>query len=145
MYERSGGDRGALVQSPIGLHHFTIEIDRRLLAEEKLFWGLLGYSETNALARNRPKCHWLVSRNAKQAVHLHPAESPCVPEYGHHAIVAEAFSDARRQLLAFGFDVQDVSQAWGHSRFYVASPSGHWVEVMSGYPGVIRGMPMEDG
>jgi len=125
------------------LHHVTVEVDRGKIAEEKLLWGLLGYGETNALARNRPKIHWLINLEEGMAVHLHPTDRTPA-EYGlfHLAFVVTDFDRTVRQLESFDFPVEEAMD-WHGPRRYVRAPSGYYVELLSASPSIVAGMPTE--
>jgi hypothetical protein len=125
------------------IHHVTIEADKRLIAKEREFWNILGFSRNLSIVkRNEPD--WLYRPGTKQAIHLHWTGDPAVPEFGCLALVQTDFDRTVRILRSFGHEVDcDILDFWGHPRAYTACPTGHNVELLAGAPSIQAGMPRE--
>jgi hypothetical protein len=126
-----------------GFHHVVFEVAAGKLAEEKLFWNLLGYGETAPLSRARPKLHWLVDRASGSAIMLQPVGSPTIPEWQCLGILVDDFQRRARSLNQFGYLVQPVEDYFGRRRAYTLSPSGHNIEIIEPGPTSIVAGPTE--
>lgn len=125
------------------IHHVSLEVDKQLIAEERLFWSLLGFHEMMLPSRDRRGIHWLVNRETQTVVHLMPSEWPTIPEFGHTAVIPPDFSRAIAGLCRFGSSPEQARDYFGRARVYIKSPSGHQVEALAGAPPVKVGMPLE--
>lgn len=122
------------------LHHIAIEVDERLIAAERTFWGILGYNSTRPQSSGSTPSHWLINSTGG-AIHLLPIEVATVPELGHLALVDDQLERVGARLQSFGFSVRKLQPYLGADRLVTVSPSGHLIELMSKRVAVKAGPP----
>jgi hypothetical protein len=114
------------------IHHVTLEVDERLIAEEWRFWGVLGYYPTRPPSRAGGWVHWLVNTRARQAIELLPSPQPAQGERCHIAVVVGDFDRTLRRLAGDdAFEVRELADHLGCRRAWTMSPSGNMVKLMS--------------
>lgn len=126
------------------IQHVAYEIDRDKVAEELLFWSMLGFNPTGLrrLSRKQPPIHWLVCGDESHAVELLPVDRAAIQGLSH---VAYAVSQRQWEITLIkarqGANFQIKTYEKGLHGFFEA-PSGYCVELITYYWPVKAGPPL---
>lgn len=128
------------------IYAVTIEIDRRKVNDELLFWKALGYVRVQRTRAMGPS-DWLHSRQGiRDYVELVKGDSPLGFQDGRIWIIPPNYVECSRDLdrLQFGVEFWPLDPYFGAQRMAVKGPSGYIVELLSRYPGIHLGGPPSD-
>lgn len=131
------------------IHHITYEVEKSKLADEKLFWSCLGWTETGLRRRSRkqPPIQWLVNGDEDFAIELIPVgqlHRPFPPDLGHICLSMgqRRWQIARDQARLFHFLCEEHPE-WGSHAFF-HSPQGYIVEAAEALKSIKSGPPLEE-
>lgn len=110
------------------IHHVALEIREEDGDANVAFWALLGFTEVAVPETLAGKTRWC-GRDGTQ-IHLLFTDAPDVPPQGHVALVARDYDAQLKALERAGFPPEPRAEHWGSARCFVATPSGHRVEIM---------------
>ncbi len=114
------------------LHHVALEIEHEAVAEERIFWTAIGFSEVPPPEALGEGYTWFESEGTQ--IHLVHRAEPVIPSAGHVAVVYADLETAVGRLRGLGYEVRQGRELWGEPRAKATSPGGHTVELMAAPP-----------
>jgi len=127
-----------------GVHHIGINCPKKLQAEELRFWEVIGFAETGPARRGkRRNIRWLVGPGCAVLIRL-GGEAPAETT-DYISIYCKDIDRTARKLRETGSEPEWAQTYFGWRRLHVQSPSGRWVELIEGSPGLKAYAPLEEG